>query len=64
MKIRDVRCAGLRGATPEGGWSVELKPEDCVHTLVVVHTELVVVKHVDVILVLVVVNDRIIERDD
>jgi hypothetical protein len=20
MKIRDVRCAGLRGATPEGGW--------------------------------------------
>ena len=21
MKIRDVRCAGLRGATPEGGWT-------------------------------------------
>ena len=39
MKIRDIRCAGLRGATPEGGWSVELKPEDCVHTLVVVHTD-------------------------
>ena len=39
MKIRDVRCAGLRGATPEGGWSTELKPEDCVHTLVVVHTD-------------------------
>lgn len=39
MKIRDVRCAGLRGATPEGGWSTELKPEDCVHTLVAVHTE-------------------------
>lgn len=39
MKIRDVRCAGLRGATPEGGWSNELEPEDCVHTLVVVHTD-------------------------
>jgi L-alanine-DL-glutamate epimerase-like enolase superfamily enzyme len=39
MKIRDIRCAGLRGATPEGGWSTELKPEDCVHTLVVVHTD-------------------------
>jgi len=39
MKIREIRCAGLRGATPEGGWSKELRPEDCVHTLVVVHTD-------------------------
>ncbi len=39
MKIRSIRCAGLRGATPEGGWSNELKPDDCVHTLVVVHTD-------------------------
>lgn len=39
MRIRDIRSAGLRGATPEGGWSTELKPEDCVHTLVVVHTD-------------------------
>src|SRR5689334_16224822 len=39
MKIRSVRCAGLRGATPEGGWSNELKPEDCVHTLVWVETD-------------------------
>ncbi len=39
MKIREVRCAGLRGATPEGGWSNELKPEDCVHTLIAVQTE-------------------------
>jgi len=39
MKIRDILCAGLRGATPEGGWSTELKPEDCVHTLVAVHTD-------------------------
>ena len=29
----------MRGATPEGGWSNELKPEDCVHTLVAVQTD-------------------------
>ena len=39
MKIREIRCAGLRGATPEGGWSNEIKPEDCVHTLIAVHTD-------------------------
>ncbi|MDO8538978.1 MAG: mandelate racemase/muconate lactonizing enzyme family protein [Opitutaceae bacterium] len=39
MKITEIRCAGLRGATPAGGWSNELRPEDCVHTLVVVHTD-------------------------
>ena len=39
VKIRSIRCAGLRGATPEGGWSNELKPDDCVHTLVAVQTD-------------------------
>lgn len=39
MKIREIRAAGLRGATPEGGWSNEIQPDDCVHTLVAVHTE-------------------------
>jgi D-galactarolactone cycloisomerase len=39
MKIREIRAAGLRGQTPEGGWSEELRPEDCVHTLVAVHTD-------------------------
>jgi L-alanine-DL-glutamate epimerase-like enolase superfamily enzyme len=39
MKIREIRCAGLRGSTPEGGWSNEIKPEDCVHTLIAVHTD-------------------------
>lgn len=39
MKIREIRAAGLRGGTPEGGWTEELKPEDCVHTLVVVLTD-------------------------
>ncbi len=39
MRIREVRVAGLRGATPEGGWSHELRPDTCVHTLVAVHTD-------------------------
>ena len=39
MKITEIRCAGLRGATPEGGWSNEIRPEDCVHTLIAVHTD-------------------------
>lgn len=39
LTIREIRCAGLRGATPEGGWNNELRPDDCVHTLIAVHTE-------------------------
>jgi L-alanine-DL-glutamate epimerase-like enolase superfamily enzyme len=39
MKIRDIRAVGLRGATPAGGWSNELKRDDSVHTLVAVHTD-------------------------
>jgi L-alanine-DL-glutamate epimerase-like enolase superfamily enzyme len=39
MKIIDIKAAGLRGATPEGGWANELKPSDCVHTLIAVFTD-------------------------
>ncbi len=39
MKIREIRALGLRGGTPEGGWTNELKPDDCVHTLILVHTD-------------------------
>ncbi len=39
MKITRIEAAGLRGATPEGGWSNELKPEDCVHTLIAILTD-------------------------
>lgn len=39
MKIREIRVAGLRGKTPEGGWTDELGVDDCVHTLVAVHTD-------------------------
>jgi len=39
MRIRDIRVVGLVGGTPEGGWSEELRPDDCVHTLVAVITD-------------------------
>lgn len=39
MKIREIRPIGLRGATPEGGWSDELERDDCVHTLIFVTTD-------------------------
>lgn len=39
MKITKVRVAGLKGVTPKGGWSEELKPDDVVHTLVAIHTD-------------------------
>jgi D-galactarolactone cycloisomerase len=38
LKIRDIRAFGLRGRTPEGGWSNEIRPDDCVHTLIAVLT--------------------------
>src|ERR687889_411473 len=44
MRIRDIRAVGLTGATPEGGWTSELKPEDSVHTLVAVFTNSDLVK--------------------
>jgi L-alanine-DL-glutamate epimerase-like enolase superfamily enzyme len=39
MKIRDIHAFGLRGRTPEGGWSNELQPDDCVHTLIAVQSD-------------------------
>ena len=29
----------MRHGTPEGGWSNEIQPEDCVHTLIAVFTD-------------------------
>ena len=39
MKIIDIRASGLRGATPEGGWTREIQPEDAIHTLIAIHTD-------------------------
>src|ERR1700686_4222332 len=38
LKIQQIRAYGLRGSSPEGGWTNEIKPEDCVHTLIAVLT--------------------------
>jgi len=39
MKIVKIKAAGLRGGTPKGGWANEIKPQDCVHTLVAIFTD-------------------------
>jgi D-galactarolactone cycloisomerase len=39
MKIERIEALGLRGMTPEGGWSNEIRPDDCVHTLIMVTTD-------------------------
>jgi D-galactarolactone cycloisomerase len=39
MKIETVEALGLYGKTPKGGWSSELRPEDSIHTLVIVKTD-------------------------
>jgi D-galactarolactone cycloisomerase len=39
MKITEILAAGLRGSTPPGGWTNEIKPADCLHTLIRVRTD-------------------------
>ena len=39
LKIRSIRSIPLFGESPKGGWSAEIKPEDTIHALIVVHTE-------------------------
>jgi L-alanine-DL-glutamate epimerase-like enolase superfamily enzyme len=39
MKITAVHAAGLRHGTPEGGWANEIRPKDCLHTLIAVFTD-------------------------
>ena len=39
MRIREIIPVGLRGGTPLGGWTNELSPTDCIHTLIAVVTE-------------------------
>ena len=40
FKITAVAAAPLIGESPKGGWSAEIRPEDSVHALVAVHTDL------------------------
>lgn len=39
MKIEKIEALGLRGVTPENGWSNESQPDDCVNTLILVTTD-------------------------
>ncbi len=39
MRITRVRSVGLRHGTPAGGWTNEVRPEDCIHTLIAVFTD-------------------------
>ena len=39
-KIRSIVAAPLLGESPKGGWSIEIRPEDSVHTLIAVHTDI------------------------
>jgi D-galactarolactone cycloisomerase len=39
MQIERIDVVGLAGATPAGGWTVDLRPDDVVHTLLTVHTD-------------------------
>ncbi len=39
-RIQSVAAAPLRGESPKGGWSLEIEPEDSVHTLIAVQTDI------------------------
>jgi len=39
LKITEIRSAGLRHGTPQGGWTNEIRPDECVHTLIAVFTD-------------------------
>jgi D-galactarolactone cycloisomerase len=45
IKITSVAAAPLTGESPKGGWSLEINPEDSVHTLVAVHTDAGITGH-------------------
>jgi hypothetical protein len=39
LRIREIRAVGLRGVSPEGGWSEEIIPAQYIHTLIAVFTD-------------------------
>jgi D-galactarolactone cycloisomerase len=39
LRITEIKSAGLRHGTPEGGWATEIQADDCVHTLIAVFTD-------------------------
>lgn len=45
LRIRRIVAVPLTGASPKGGWSEEIRPEDSVHTLIAVHTDAGITGH-------------------
>ena len=43
VHIRSIRSVPLLGDSPKGGWSAEIRPEDSVHALIAVHTDIGVI---------------------
>ncbi|NQW08060.1 MAG: mandelate racemase/muconate lactonizing enzyme family protein, partial [Candidatus Pelagibacter sp.] len=39
VRITSIKAAPLFGKSPKGGWSAEIKPEDSIHALIAVHTD-------------------------
>ena len=39
ISIRSVVAAPLAGESPKGGWSAEIRPDDSIHTLIAIHTD-------------------------
>ena len=39
-RITSVHAAPLFGESPKGGWSAEIKPEDSIHAIIAVHTDI------------------------
>jgi len=39
MQVQRIEVLGLSGATSPGGWAIDVRPDDVVHTLVTVHTD-------------------------
>jgi D-galactarolactone cycloisomerase len=39
ISIRSVVAAPLTGESPKGGWSAEIRPDDSIHTLIAIHTD-------------------------
>jgi D-galactarolactone cycloisomerase len=45
IKITSVVAAPLFGASPKGGWSTEIAPNDSIHALIAVHTDAGITGH-------------------
>src|SRR5262249_9758546 len=45
VRIRSIAVVPLSGASPKGGWSQEITPQDSIHALIAVHTDAGITGH-------------------